>query len=98
MRYRLSSLEVNDVVHRLVDFFFRARSVNALADLLSQHGTRVYPNRLHTLLSDDSNVSVNEGTLASVATALDNVRDDPTPELTRVFRAEIEAKVRAELG
>jgi superfamily II DNA or RNA helicase len=98
MRYRLSSPQVTEVVHRLVDFFFRARSVSALADLLSQHGTRVYPNRLHTLLSDNPNVSVNEGTLASVAAALDTARDDPTPELTRVFRAEIEAKVRAEFG
>src|ERR1051325_5239045 len=97
MRYRLSSPQVSAVVNRLVDFFFRAGSVNAMAELLSQDEVRVYPNRLHPLLSDDPNFSVNEGTLSVVTTALDSLSADPAPNQTAALRAKIEESVRAQL-
>ena len=71
---------VRDLVDRkLVPLFFTAGSVNALCDMLNESiselhlkGT-VYPNRLHSLLSDDDEHALNEATVSLIERAVEGV-------------------------
>ncbi|MBB5478101.1 DEAD/DEAH box helicase [Micromonospora parathelypteridis] len=65
-------------VRRLADGFLRAGSVKALAEALSQAqnagpAQRIYPNRVHGMLSDDPARSVNSATLEAIEQGLDTV-------------------------
>lgn len=68
---------ISDLVARLADVFVRERSVNAVQRALTQalaaagHAEKIYPNRLHALLSSDATRSVNEETIRVLRLALD---------------------------
>lgn len=68
---------INDLVARLAHVFVRERSVNAVQRALAialtaaGHVEKIYPNRLHALLSHDATRSVNEETIRVLRLALD---------------------------
>jgi hypothetical protein len=95
-RHLPSEPRVQAVVDRLVGMFLRVASVNSMADLLSSavdaSMPRIYPNRVHGLLSDDRARSINTSTLEALEQALDRLEaapygGEPTPEANRVARA-----------
>jgi superfamily II DNA or RNA helicase len=63
------------VLAQLSELFLGLGSVNSLAEALSadaeDSGHRVYPNRIHGLLSGDPNRSINTATLETIERALD---------------------------
>jgi superfamily II DNA or RNA helicase len=76
-RLQIGEDRVQRLVNRsLVPLFFQYGSVNAASDALNDalqgeaKGKRVYPNRLHTLLSDDLGRGVNESTVESIEEAI----------------------------
>lgn len=76
-RHHVSEPRVQSVLHRLVAQFSRTGSVNALADALTGDATppqsRIHPNRLHGLLSEDVTRSVNTATLEAIEAGLDRL-------------------------
>lgn len=74
-RHYPSEARVQRVVAHLVERFLELGSVNALADALSAvaDGSRVYPNRVHGLLSADSTRSINTATLEAIESALNRL-------------------------
>jgi superfamily II DNA or RNA helicase len=80
-RHYPSEERVGHVLDRLSELFLGLGSVNALAEALSS-GTpdgeqqRVYPNRIHGLLSGDPNRSINTATLEAVENALEQLKPD----------------------
>jgi hypothetical protein len=71
-RHYASEPRVQRVVDQLVERFLEFGSVNALADALSTaaDGGRIYPNRVHGLLSADATRSINTATLDAIDDAL----------------------------
>jgi len=73
-RHYASEERVEHVLERLSELFLDLGSVNALAEVLSSDvddgGQRVYPNRIHGLLSGDPNRSINTATLEAIEHAL----------------------------
>src|ERR1700733_15370592 len=69
-RHHVSDPRIQAIIGRLADQFVRLGSVNALADALTsaQPGgsPRIYPNRLHGLLSEDSSRSTNTATMEAI--------------------------------
>lgn len=55
-------------------------SVNALCNKLNEHldGQRIYPNRIHALLSGEKDVALNTGTVEMLEEALLNMGRDPS--------------------
>src|SRR5262245_17338906 len=80
-RHHISEQRVKDVVDRLVDQFIRYGSVNALAEALTERlgdaSTKIYPNRLHGLLTEDPARSVNSATLATIEAGLGALESEP---------------------
>jgi superfamily II DNA or RNA helicase len=66
-RHSITESRVQAVIHRLADMVLRLGSVNAVAQGLSQalddQAGRIYPNRIHGLLTDDPSRGVNTATL-----------------------------------
>lgn len=86
---------MQEVVDRLVGLFLHIGSVNSMADVLSgavdPSMPRIYPNRVHGLLSDDPARSINTSTLEALEQALDRLEaapygGEPTPEALRIER------------
>jgi superfamily II DNA or RNA helicase len=79
-RHHISDPRVRAAIGRLADQFIRLGSVNALADALTsvQPGgsPRIYPNRLHGLLSEDQSRSINSGTLDAIDRGLAVLEND----------------------
>jgi superfamily II DNA or RNA helicase len=73
-RHYPSEPRVEQVLEQLSELFLGLRSVNALAETLSQEGAdngqRVYPNRIHGLLAGDPNRSINTATLEAIEHAI----------------------------
>jgi superfamily II DNA or RNA helicase len=69
-RHHVSDPRVQEVIGRLAAQFIRLGSVNALADALTAAqpagSPRIYPNRLHGLLSEDPSRSINSATLDAI--------------------------------
>ena len=71
-------------------------SVNALAEKLSESlsesGVRIYPNRIHGLLTDDESRGINTSTLAAMESAIAAIPEpekweiNPTKYLARLWR------------
>jgi superfamily II DNA or RNA helicase len=81
-RHHLSEPRVQKAVEQLVRLYLKHQSVNAVHRVLKSgvDGAKtVYPNRIHTLLSDDPSKSVNTDTLEAVEAALSQV-DVPSAE------------------
>lgn len=74
-RHYPSEERVQRVMEQLIERFLAFKSVNALADALSAaaDGARIYPNRVHGLLSADSTRSINTATLEAIEAALDRL-------------------------
>ena len=74
-RHYPSEVRVQRILDQLVERFLEFGSVNALADALSESadGVRVYPNRVHGLLSGDATRSINTATLEAIEGALDSL-------------------------
>ena len=74
-RHLVSEPRAHDAIERLADMFLRFGSINAVAETLSGHldegQQRIYPNRIHGLLSGDPSRSVNTATLEAIESALD---------------------------
>lgn len=66
-RHSLTDSRVQTVVHQLAGLVLRFGSVNAVAQGLSEalddQAVRIYPNRIHGLLTDDPSRGVNTATL-----------------------------------
>jgi superfamily II DNA or RNA helicase len=79
-RHHISDPRIQAVIGRLADQFVRLGSVNALADALTsaQPGgsPRIYPNRLHGLLSEDRSRSINSATLEAIDRGLAALESD----------------------
>lgn len=69
-RHHISDPRVQAIIGRLADQFVRLGSVNALADALTSAqpvgSPRIYPNRLHGLLSEDQSRSTNTATMEAI--------------------------------
>src|SRR4051812_47698403 len=77
-RHYPSEPRVEVVVERLVELFLRLGSVNAVADALTHQAAgdgqqRIYPNRVHGLLTGDPTRSINTATLEALEAALDGI-------------------------
>lgn len=77
-RHYPSEPRVEVVVERLVELFLRLGSVNAVADALTDQAAgdgqqRIYPNRVHGLLTGDPTRSINTATLEALEAALDGI-------------------------
>lgn len=94
-RHHISDPRVGAVIDGLVRAFLQHESVNAVAEALSSTGDtmadRVYPNRVHGLLSDDPTRSVNTATLEALERALERLSPVVDPQV----RTEFEQKVAA---
>ena len=86
----------------LVPLYFRARSVQALTELLNDarsEGTpKIHPNRIHGLLSDDMRRALNESTVVAVEAAAAAVADDPDPAMTAQFVDAVRGRVLTRMG
>lgn len=83
-RHYVSEPRVEHVLERLSEQFLRLGSVNAVAEVLSPNanggeGQRVYPNRIHGLLSGDPNRSINTATLEAIESSLDELERTAEP-------------------
>jgi superfamily II DNA or RNA helicase len=78
------------VMDRLVPLYWQCGSVNSLAEVLSQQGVAVYPNRLHALLSRDIDRGVNEATLEQLESATSRL--DVVPNEDRIACAVADAR------
>lgn len=86
---------------KLVPLFLAAHSTAALCKVLNKTlkangGGTVHPNRLHALLSDDLSRGVNEGTVALVEKAIENLHEDEEAWQRRSARrrAELESEIQ----
>lgn len=95
-RHYPSDPRVQLVIDQLVERFLELGSVNALADALSAaaNGARIYPNRVHGLLSGDATRSINTATLKAVEGALGDLGVGAGPA-TRL-RTQIQQALAAE--
>jgi len=101
-RHHPSDTRVQAVTQKLVAGFMVYRSVNSLADALSQALDaeapvgRIYPNRVHGLLSDDPDRSINTATLEALESACErldlNVEAAQVDDLVEVVAREIAGK------
>lgn len=70
------------IEQRIIPLFFKTVSVNGLCELLnnalaaSGSAEIIYPNRIHTLLSDDHSRALNESTVALIERASDSIGSD----------------------
>jgi hypothetical protein len=73
-RHHITEPRVRSAVDRLVAQFIRTGSVNALSDALTAAQpdplVRLYPNRIHGLLAEDSSRSINTATLEAIEAGL----------------------------
>lgn len=74
-RHHASDPRVRNVIERLGELFLALGSVNAVAEALSlasdgKEQQRIYPNRVHGLLSGDVTRSINTATLEAIEDAL----------------------------
>ncbi|WP_314682244.1 DEAD/DEAH box helicase family protein [uncultured Rhodococcus sp.] len=70
-RHHVTEQRVQSVIDGLVRQLRAVGSVNALTELLSAGaGQRIYPNRIHGLLSEDNSRSVTEATLCALEEGL----------------------------
>ena len=95
-RHYASEPRVQRVVAGLVERFLEFGSVNALADALSTaaDGARIYPNRVHGLLSADATRSINTATLDAIDEALGCLNEPAGPGTE--LRARIQRTLAAE--
>src|SRR5882762_8921722 len=65
---------MQDVIQRLAELFLALGSVNAIAEALSERSAegeqRIYPNRIHGLLTGDPTRSINTATLDALESAI----------------------------
>lgn len=100
-RVFVTDSSVADLVARLADAFVREGSVNALQRALigvledNGHSEKLYPNRLHALLSADPTRSVNEETIRVLRLALDSYVAPPSHS---TVRDTLRARVISALG
>src|SRR3954470_10297744 len=96
-RHYPSEERVQRVVEQLAERFLAFKSVNALADALSAaaDGSRIYPNRVHGLLSADSTRSINTATLEAIEEALGRIqqRDGSGTEMRMQIQQALAAEV-----
>jgi len=70
------------IEQKIIPLFFKIGSVNGLCEVLNNvltaSGTTetIYPNRIHTLLSDDYSRALNEATVALIERAFDSLNND----------------------
>ncbi len=98
-RHYVSESRVEHVLERLSEQFLRLGSVNAIAEVLSLNangggGQRVYPNRIHGLLSGDPHRSINTATLEAIEASLNELErtaesggDDTSQQRARIQQA-----------
>ena len=98
-RHYASDARVEQVLEQLSELFLGLGSVNALAEALSpdnqDSGHRVYPNRIHALLSGDPNRSINTATLETIEHALDRLEAPAADNGSSVERSRIEQAIAA---
>jgi superfamily II DNA or RNA helicase len=98
-RHYASEARVEQVLERLSELFLGLGSVNALAEALSpdgqESGQRVYPNRIHGLLSGDPNRSINTATLETIEHALDGLQTPADTNGSSQERNRIEQAIAA---
>ena len=79
-RHGRTDPRVQQVSDRLADLVLRFGNVNAVAEALSAvpgAGPRIYPNRIHGLLTDDPARGVNTATLEALERAVSSVAEPP---------------------
>jgi superfamily II DNA or RNA helicase len=83
------------VEQKIISLFFSTGSVNALTESLNKalnsSGIRdtIYPNRIHTLLSDDQSRALNESTVTLIERAFNTLNNDGNqvePSSTTTFK------------
>lgn len=98
-RHLVSEPRVQAAIEGLAALFLRLGSINAVAEALSGQldGSRIYPNRVHGLLSGDPGRSVNTATLEAIESALDGTEDAGDPAAASKRLTQIAQAVAAEL-
>lgn len=101
-RHYPSEPRVAKAIERLADQFLQRGSVSAVADALTaalgeaSGLPRIYPNRIHGLLSGDPTRSINTATLDAIERALDLLEADPAGETGE--RARIQQQIAGALA
>ena len=102
-RFSLADIRVRHLVARLVPVMVELGSINRVCDVLNEALARekiktpIYPNRLHSLLSDDLTLALNESTLSLIEQSLELItpsrQDGPDSETDQ--SAEVSSKIVA---
>lgn len=99
-RHSIMDPRVRQIVTRLSELVLRLGSVNAVADRLSgalgEAAPRIYPNRIHGLLTDDASRGVNTGTLELLERACSALEENSLPTSWTFQPEAVKAAVMAE--
>lgn len=99
-RHTMSDHRVQQMVRHLSELVLRMGSVNAVAQSLSralgEPASRIYPNRIHGLLTDDSTRGVNTATLELLERAYHALEADGLPSEWAISIEAVRAAVTAE--
>jgi superfamily II DNA or RNA helicase len=92
-RHHASDPRVRSVIDRLIDLVISRGSVNAVVERLNEaredRAQRIYPNRVHGLLTDDPSRSINTATLEVLENTLVAVEGDTDPGPKRISSDEV---------
>lgn len=99
-RHSVLDPRVQQIVTKLSELVLRLGSVNAVAEGLSaslgETAPRIYPNRIHGLLTDDGSRGVNTGTLELLERACASLEEDGLPTKWAMQPEAVSSAVMAE--
>lgn len=99
-RHSIMDPRVQQIVAQLSELVLRLGSVNAVAESLSRGlgktASRIYPNRIHGLLTDDGSRGVNTGTLELLERACSALEENGVPTEWTIQPQTVKAALMAE--